>query len=214
MIYCFLRVVKENYPITLSWGTLRVWTYIFQAESLRFFQYNKLVLSQERINIFIHDILEKISLKNISHYNNYIFMSHIHKLNFILKEITLSTKSVKYGVILPIDITIQNFIGEFRKGIHLIYNDFIINHQSFRLFPNNDFFLGDSYDYVNLKSFELQKFRSVSSTTIRGQMFEYGKMYLLEKKLNNYYFYSYYFKLICFTCYFPNGFITTQITIN
>jgi len=131
MFFCFLRVLKESSSFSLSFGNLRIWTYIFQLESLRFFQYNKLVLSKERINIFSNDVCENFFLKHVSDYTSYLFNTYIFKLNFILKEITLSSKITKYNTTLPIDLTIQNFLEEFRKGIYLIYNDFILNFQKF-----------------------------------------------------------------------------------
>lgn len=158
MICCFLRVLKKNYPNTLSWGTLRIWTYVFQAESLRFFQYNKLLLSRERINILEKDISEKVNFKSVYQYNNFLFMNYLQKLNFILREITLSIKTVKSSVILPVDIIIQNYIQEFRKGIFLIYTDFVLSSQFLFLFSKKKFLPQSFLGYHNFTVLEPKNF--------------------------------------------------------
>lgn len=115
MIFYFFRLLKEKSIINISWVGFRFWTYIFQIESLRFFRYNKLVFSKENIGLFSEDFLTNLSFKNILIYNNYLFDFQINKLAFLLREMNLSLQVLRYNNILSLEMTIQNYLDEFRK---------------------------------------------------------------------------------------------------
>jgi hypothetical protein len=124
IISSFLHLLNERAVVNISWGSFRLWTLIFQIESLRFFQYSKLVFSKENIGLFSEDFLGVISSKTMVIYNNYLFDFQLKKLNFLIREANSNLSLVRFNNVLPTDLTIQNFLEEFRKGLFLFYNSF------------------------------------------------------------------------------------------
>jgi len=126
MIFNFLQILKEKSFTNVPWGSFRLWTFIFQVESVRFFRYEKLIFSKENIGLFSEDFLENISVNNMLIYNSYSFNLQFKKLTFLLKEVNSNLFLLRSNNVLPNDLVIQNFLQEFRKGLYLLYNNFFV----------------------------------------------------------------------------------------
>lgn len=103
-----------------------LWIYIFQLESLRSIQTNRLLTLEEKKPLVSDDIFSDFKFSNLRFYSymNYTFDLYIRKLEITLKEVFLDFSSLLYNTINAFDFSLNNLIVEVTKDLSFFKEKF------------------------------------------------------------------------------------------
>ncbi len=100
----------------------KFWLYVFQLESVKLTQFNKLLLFNDNVGI----PKELISTIKSSFYNQtqkYLFSFFISKLQILTRNLLKEKFLVISSSVIPLDSAIQNLLLDVRKKLFLFYNN-------------------------------------------------------------------------------------------
>lgn len=151
----FLSVLQHK-KLSVSLFSLRnkkFWSFIFQLECIRSLQYGKLLFSEDKVDILSYSLFSKIKFfdtKKIIFCRKYSFNLYFRKLHFILKEVINSTNNFFNNSILPIDLTLQEYVTVLNKKVSFVYENLYYS-KSF-ISSQNQFSVSDKSSLMNVYS--------------------------------------------------------------
>lgn len=103
----------------------KFWFYIFQLESVKVTQFNKLLFFNAK-NIIPQELLS--SVKSSSYYRDqkYFFNFFLNKLQILLKDVLKDNFQYIAFSVLPLDSIIQALFSDIRKKLFFVYNSSFI----------------------------------------------------------------------------------------
>jgi len=122
LFVCFQRILQKNSKKFLSPDLKFLWTYIFQLEAVRSFQYGKLLLNNDSFDLPGRSLLLKLKNSKVFSYDTYSFNLYISKQSFFLKEILKNSSIHINNSVFPFDIAVESLLKELFKKIQF-YNE-------------------------------------------------------------------------------------------
>ena len=100
----------------------KFWLYIFQLESVKLTQFNKLLLSNDKVAI-PKELISSIKSSFYSQTQNYLFTFFISKLQNFLRNVLKENFLMISSSVIPLDLAIQSLVLDIRKKVFLLYNN-------------------------------------------------------------------------------------------
>lgn len=108
----------------------QIWSYVFQIEAIRSYQYGKVVSSFDFIYTIPGSQITFIRSKSLFNYRQYSFRIYFQKIRLFLSHILSSQVWEIHNSLLPLDLKISNQITEMVK----LFSFFYISFNSFKIF--------------------------------------------------------------------------------
>lgn len=113
--------LEKNFFAKVSYDR-KFWLYIFQLESVKLTQFNKLLLSNDKVTI-PKELISSIKSSSYSQTQNYLFTFFISKLQIFTRNVLKENFLIISSSVIPIDSAIQNLVLDVRKKLFLLYNN-------------------------------------------------------------------------------------------
>lgn len=113
-------------------NSFRFWSYIFQLESVRSIQANKIILTKDKEKQLPSEIIYNINIRKELNYQNYLFSLHILKQQKILLNAIINQNSFKGLLCSNVSGVVEEIITEYKKQIFFVYNSFFLRHNHLR----------------------------------------------------------------------------------
>nr|YP_010700250.1 putative group II intron reverse transcriptase/maturase mat2 [Euglena deses]WCH63394.1 putative group II intron reverse transcriptase/maturase mat2 [Euglena deses] len=104
----------------------KLWIYIFQLESIRSTQFNKLLTSKDNFSLITKELFSSIKSFKDRIYKKYLFTLFVDKLQLALHQVISKFPSFISFSILPFDISLNSLFLEFRKKLFFLYSNFYV----------------------------------------------------------------------------------------
>lgn len=132
------NLLKNNTLVHSKFINKKFWFYIFQLESVRSFQFYKLVVPNDLVYLIPESQIYTFYLVNSSFYQKYFFNSYIFKCNKTLEKVLVSFPFSVKDSFFSIDLKVNIFFVELKKKLFLYYCFFNLgksNNLKSSLFP-------------------------------------------------------------------------------
>lgn len=152
----------------------KLWTYIFQLESIRSTQFNKLLTTKDEVSLVANELFSVIKSFDNKVYKRYLFTLFVHKLQLALYQVILKFPSYISFSFLPLDTYLNSLFLEFRKKLFFLYTNF--------------YFSNNVYAESFFSKFYLKKFGLISSKyniSFTNSDFYFFKNYYFKNKFPN-----------------------------
>ncbi len=135
-VISILNYKKLNFSVLKD---RKLWLYLFQVESIRCFQVNKLINSNDKINLISEESFKNLKFFNFTTYQNFSFNFYIKKIRILLKNVLNTFSYFISKSVIPIDQELLVFFSEYNKKLSFFNDTFY-----YTLFP---------YSSLKVKSF-------------------------------------------------------------
>lgn len=118
------------------------WFYLFQLESLRSTQFNKLLLSQKNKFLPNRELVLNILFENNTKSSSYFFNIYFNKMQFAFLSLLKNLNPFFSNSITSADINFYFLFLSFKKNLFLLYNNFYLTlkkNGKFTFFPRKSF---------------------------------------------------------------------------
>ena len=122
---------KKSYFFSHKLNLNRFWIYIFQLESIRALQFEKLLLSQDSKSLLVKQFIANVKLHKITHYHKYLFSFFIFKMQVILHHSINNFPMAISSSIFSVDLYLDQIFLEYKKRLYFFYNNFYFNKKFF-----------------------------------------------------------------------------------
>ena len=127
LFFGFQKILELNNKKFLSSDQKFLWTYIFQLEAVRSFQYQKLLLTNDSLELPSDCLLLKLKESKNFSYSSYYFNLFFSKQKFFMNEILKNSSLKINNSVFPFDMKIELLLKEFIKKIHICNEGFVMN---------------------------------------------------------------------------------------
>nr|YP_009540959.1 maturase [Discoplastis spathirhyncha]AYQ93474.1 maturase [Discoplastis spathirhyncha] len=161
----------------------KIWLLLFQFESLRSLQLSKLVLTEEKFNIFPNNFFfrkNKISHNLIINYQQYFFDLYLVKVKNFLRDYLYLFPIFKEKSFFPLDLSFEFLLIDLNKKLSFFYN-ITVNLQRLRINKLRYFYLGKVNEFFGL-IFSFEDLNILANLYISSKNFDYS--FLRSLKVN------------------------------
>nr|YP_010700262.1 putative group II intron reverse transcriptase/maturase mat2 [Euglena undulata]WCH63461.1 putative group II intron reverse transcriptase/maturase mat2 [Euglena undulata] len=121
------KFTRTNALISSSLKDKNVWTYLFQLEVIRSTQFDKLVLSYDKISLIPSEFVFCSESLQSSNYLIYRFNLYNLKVQVVLRDIFQSIPFRIKSSVLPFDLVLNNYFLELKKKVFFMYNNYFFD---------------------------------------------------------------------------------------
>ncbi len=116
------KTLSEKKFLTKFSYDRKFWFYIFQLESIKVTQFNKLLLSNNKL-VVPNELISAIKYGNYDREQKYFFNYFISKQQLLLRDLVRNNFYFISSSVLPLDSIIQVLFFEIRKKLLFLYNN-------------------------------------------------------------------------------------------
>lgn len=143
-VISILNYKKLNFSVLKD---RKLWLYLFQVESIRCFQINKLINSNDKINLISEESFKNLKFFNFTTYQNFSFNFYIKKIRILLKNVLNTFSYFISKSVIPIDQELLVFFSEYNKKLSFFNDTFY-----YTLFSSNSLKVKSFYKFLEFRT--------------------------------------------------------------
>lgn len=137
LFFNIVRILRMRNIFYSSREEQKIWTYIFQLESVRCSQFSSLILNEEKFSLLSTSIFSEIRTSKFIIYQKYLFNLYLKKLSFIFKEVIEAFPAMIDKSIIPVDLSVNLLFDEFNKKLNFLYENFNLSYHKTSILLKN-----------------------------------------------------------------------------
>lgn len=147
---------RKNFPYQMN---MKLWTFLFQLESIRSIQYEKVIFSEDQASSFTNEIFSATKNFRLKEYRKYYIGLYAKKVKLVLHDIFETFPFFINKSVLPLDSSISFLFDEFKKKFSFFYESMVFSSLDYDPFFINNVstFLKNSTDLRTSNNSVLQK---------------------------------------------------------
>jgi hypothetical protein len=122
LLFHFKTLIKFNLIKSYNFFTFKVWSYIFQFESLRSLQYYKMIFTDDVFYSVPNNLLFLFKFGFLLNYASYYFNFFLFKLNLAFKKVLMINPLYIDFSICPLDVATYETLNEITQILSIFYN--------------------------------------------------------------------------------------------
>lgn len=138
----------------LSFPFQKFWFFIFQLESLRSTQYNKIILLKDKLDFISSEITLNVDFHKTLNYNKYLFSLQVFRMQILLRDVISQINTNFRMPVLSLDVQLEKFFLEYQRRLYFIYNSTFLNFISHKICLRKSFIFSSSIFNLNFSQKE------------------------------------------------------------
>nr|YP_010700506.1 putative group II intron reverse transcriptase/maturase mat2 [Strombomonas costata]WCH63589.1 putative group II intron reverse transcriptase/maturase mat2 [Strombomonas costata] len=118
------KVFVKKHLTSINKFDNRIWSYLFQLESVRSMQAFKLLSTKDKFNLISSNLFFGIKYYKLDYYRRYSFKVFLAKSEILLKEIIHSLPSYLDNSVSSVDLLLSNYVFELKRKADCFYEVF------------------------------------------------------------------------------------------
>jgi hypothetical protein len=135
---------------SLSLNDLKIWTLIFQLESVRSTQFGKFILSMDSLDLFSSDVFSNIRYSTLFFNYKYTFNFYIKNFLLVFKDVV---KNFSYFIdrsVVSLDLSLISLISDFQRRIFFFYSEINIYKPNYFISGSKLFFKNYRVNFITI----------------------------------------------------------------